>query len=73
MKKLGISVTIDSRDGWRLHLIFDRDASTGAFTADLIMPYTTLCHDTYDFQENILYIKKDNLGAIGQKIPLEFD
>lgn len=70
MKKLGITVDIDGRDGWRLHLIFDRGAPTGAFTADLIMPYTTVCQDSCDFDVNLLFVKKDNLNALGQKIPL---
>lgn len=71
MKKIGISVIIEE-DGWRKHVIFDKDAQTGGFTADLIEPYTSMCHDTYDFDVNILYIKKDYLNAIGQKIPLEY-
>lgn len=31
-----------------------------------------MCHDTYDFDVNTMYLKKDHLNSIGQKIPLEF-
>lgn len=72
MSKLGITITIEE-DGWRKHIIFDEHAVTGGFTADLIETYTSMCHDTYDFDVNTLYLKKDNLNSIGQKIPLEFE
>jgi hypothetical protein len=72
MAKLGIPIKIEE-DGWRKHVIFDEGSPTGGFTADLIEPYTSMCHDTYDFDTNILYLKKDNLNSIGQKIPLEFN
>lgn len=71
MAKLGI-VTVIEQDGWRKHVIFDFGAPTGGFTADLIQPYTSMCHDSYDFDVNTMYIKKDHLNAIGQKIPLEY-
>jgi hypothetical protein len=35
MSKLGISVLVEE-DGWRKHVIFDLNALTGGFTADLI-------------------------------------
>jgi len=69
MKKLNISAKVEE-DGWRKHVIFDEGVASGGFTADLIEPYTSMCHDTYDFDVNILYIKKDHLNSIGQKIPL---
>jgi len=71
MRKLGISVYIEE-DGWRKHIIFDEKSESGAFTADLIEPYTSMTHYTYDFDVNILYIKKGNLNSIGMKIPLEY-
>jgi len=69
MKKLGINILIEE-DGWRKHIIFDDKTESGGFTADLIEPYTSMCHDTYDFDVNTLYITKDNINAIGMKIPL---
>jgi hypothetical protein len=49
------------------------NAPTGGFTADLIEKYTTMCHDTYDFDVNTMYLKKNHMGSIGLKIPLEFE
>ncbi len=72
MAKLGIETKIEE-DGWRRHVIFDEGSITGGFTADLIEPYTSMCHDNYDFDVNTLYLKKGNINSIGQKIPLEFE
>lgn len=67
MKKLNITVEIED-DGWRKHLLFDKE--TGGFTADLIQPYCYICHDSYDFDVNVFYIKKDHLSQIGMKIEM---
>jgi len=69
MKKLNISAQVEE-DGWRKHIVFDEGVASGGFTASLIEPYTSMCHDTYNFDVNTLYIKKDHLNSIGQKIPL---
>lgn len=72
MKKLGISVKIDDSDGWRKHIIFDDKTDTGGFTADLIQPYTAMTQYTFDFDVNVMYIKKDHINSIGMKLPLEY-
>lgn len=72
MKKLGISTKIEE-DGWRKHIIFDNKTESGGFTADLIEPYTSLTHYTYDFDVNVMYVKKDHLNSIGMKIPLVYE
>lgn len=72
MHKLKIDVEI-ADDGWRFHLVFDRGAPTGGFTADLIQPYCTISHDSFDFDVNIFYIKKDHLKQLGMKIPLDLE
>jgi hypothetical protein len=69
MNKLRIRVKITD-DGWRFHVVFDLGGPTGGFTADLIQPYCYISHDAYDFDVNVLYIKKDHLRQIGMKIPL---
>ena len=71
MGNFGIHVKIEE-DGWRKHVIFDEGVASGGFTADLIEPYTSICHDSYDFDVNTMYIKKDHLNSIGMKIPLEY-
>lgn len=73
MNKLGIAISIFSDDGWRFHVVFDMGAPTGGFTADLIQPYCTISHDSFDFDVNIFYIKKDHLKQVGMKIPLELE
>lgn len=37
----------------------------------MILPETTLTHSTFDYDVNILYIKKDHKDSIGMKIELE--
>ena len=72
MKKLGIAMDI-KEDGWRKHVSFDELSESGGFTADLIEPYTCLTHYTYDFDVNVMYVRKDNINAIGMKIPLVYE
>ena len=72
MKKLGINIQIED-DGWRKHIIFDDKTESGGFTADLIQPYTALTHYTYDFDVNVMYLKKDHINSIGMKVPLEYE
>lgn len=71
MKKLGISVRIEE-DGWRKHIMFDYKSPSGGFTADLIQPFTSMTHYTYDFDVNVMYLKKNRLSSIGMKIPLVY-
>jgi hypothetical protein len=72
MNKLRIRTKITD-DGWRFHVVFDLGGPTGGFTADLIQPYCYISHDAYDFDVNVLYIKKDHLKQIGMKIPLKLE
>ena len=57
-------------DFWRVHVVFDKVAKTGGFTADLIQPFCHISLDTCDFDVNLFYLKKDWKSAIGLKIPL---
>lgn len=69
MKKLGIPVVIEE-GGWRKHLLFDDNSTSGGFTADLIEPYTSVTHYTYDFDVNVMFIQRNIINSIGMKIPL---
>ena len=72
MNKLNIRAEITD-DGWRFHIVFDKGAPTGGFTADVIQPYCAISHDSFDFDVNVFYLKKNHLKQVGMKIPLELE
>ena len=72
MNKLNIRAEIVD-DGWRFHVVFDKGGPTGGFTADLIQPYCWISHDSFDFDVNVFFVKKDHLKQIGMKVPLELE
>ena len=39
----------------------------------MIEPYTSITHYTYDFDVNVMYIKRNHTNSIGMKIPLEYE
>ena len=51
-------------------MLLDDNSSSGGFTVDLIEPFTSITHYTYDFDVNVMYIQRSRLNSIGMKIPL---
>ncbi len=69
--KYKITCEIDQKDFWRFYAVFDRNARTGPFTADLIEPYAHICHDMIDMDVSNLYVTKDYTRDLGMKVSLE--
>lgn len=68
--QLGIDMQIQNKDGWRYSCVFDLDAPTGPFTADLIEGFCHTCHDTIDLDVSNLYVMKDYTKDLGMRIPI---
>jgi hypothetical protein len=64
-----VGIKMDSMEtSLGLTLSFD----DGLFVAYVLEPFASATQDTYDFDTNLMYIKKDHLNSIGLKIPLHY-
>ncbi len=68
--KYGISSRFTTPEGWRYYFVFDENAPSGPFTADLIEPYIHICHDMIDMDVSNLYVQSGYTKDLGMRLDL---
>jgi hypothetical protein len=70
IKSFGIECEAEMSEIYRYSVLFDKNRPDGAFSADIIQPFCSICHDMMDMDVNNLYVKKDLTKEIGMLINL---